>query len=246
MQNRTLYPLIVLIVLGLLLAACQPAGGVGEPAPVVEDGPEETSAPPPAEDTAPEAALPEVVIGEVAPYVYETLFDANGEPVLAFGETTVSEDGLEYSISLRPGVAFHNGKPFNADAVIANFNRWFDPEDPLRGSGSFDAWVAAFGGFKGELGEGGKPKSMYDGIEKVDELTIMIHLNTPDESFLSKLSDSAFVIVSPDALAAGSMDGGTGPYMVDETTDSGYMLEPNENYWDSGAVPSSGMEVTRE
>jgi ABC-type transport system substrate-binding protein len=241
MKNRTLIPLIVLLVLGLLLAACKPAAGGEEPAPVMEEQPEETSAPPPTE-----AAVPDPVTGEMATYVYETLFDAKGAPVLAFGEPAVSEDGLEYSITLRPGVFFQNGMPFNADAVIANFNRWFDPEDALRGSGSFDTWAAAFGGFKGEVGDDGKPKSIYDGIEKVDDLNVLIHLNTPDEAFLTKLSDIAFAIVSPDALAAGSMDGGTGAYVVGETTDSGVMLEPNENYWNPSDIPDSGMEVPSE
>jgi ABC-type transport system substrate-binding protein len=243
MKNRTHTPLIVLIVLGLLLAACQPAaGGEETAAPVMEEQPAETTAPPVSEPAIP----PEPVTGEMATYVYETLFDAKGAPVLAFGEPTVSEDGLEYSITLRPGVVFQNGKPFNADAVIANFNRWFDPEDALRGSGSFDAWAAAFGGFKGEVGEDGKPKSIYDGIEKVDDLNVLIHLNTPDDAFLSKLSDIAFAIISPDALAAGSMDGGTGAYVVGETTDSGVMLEPNDNYWNPSNIPDSGMEVPSE
>ncbi len=245
MKNRTLYPLIALVVLGLLLAACQPAVGGEDAAPATEE-PEGVSAPPPTEAAAPESTVPEVVTGEMAAYVYETLFDADGNPVLANGDPAVSEDGLVYTIALRTDVVFHNGKPLNADAVIANFNRWFNPEDALRGSGSFEAWATAFGGFKGELDDDGKPKSIYDGIEKVDETTVLVHLNTPDQDFLSKLSDVAFVIISPDALAAGSMDGGTGPYMVAEATDSTVKLEPFEGYRDPSAIPASGMEVNRE
>lgn len=241
MKNRTLYPFIVLIVLGLFLAACRPATGGGEePAPAQEEQPQETAEP---QNSEPVPAMPEVISGEAGAYVNETLFDANGEPVLAFGETTVSDDGLEYTINLRQGVVFHDGEPFNADAVIANFNRWFDPEDKLRGSGSFDAWSEAFGGFKGEVSEDGKPLSIYDGIEKVDESTVLIHLNTPDGDFRVQLSDSAFAIISPEALAGGSVDGGTGPYMVSETSETSVMLVPFENYWDPSAIPDSGMEV---
>lgn len=246
MKNRTLYPLIVLVILGLLLAACQPAKGGEGTASVTEGGSEDTSAPPPTEAVMPEAVIvPDMITGEVTPYVYETLFDADGEPVLASG-VIVSEDGLDYIIALRTDVDFHNGNPFNADAVIANFNRWFDPNDPIRGSGSFEAWAKAFGGFKDEVDEDGKPKSIYDGIEKVDESTVLVHLNTPDQDFLRKLSDTAFVIISPDALAAGSNDGGTGPYKVGEATGSTVKLEPFEGYWDSSAIPASGMEVNRE
>jgi len=242
MKNRSLYPLIVLIVLGLLLAACTPATGGGqEPAPAQEEQPQETAAPPTSEA---EGAMPEVISGEAGVYVNETLFNADGEPVLAYGETTVSEDGLDYIINLRQGVFFHDGEPLNADAVIANFNRWYDPEDKYRGSGSFDTWAKTFGGFKGEVGEDGKPVSIYDGIEKVDESTVLIHLNTPDGDLQVQLSDSAFAIISPQALAGVSMDGGTGPYMVGETTETGVMLVPYENYWNPSEIPTSNMEVT--
>ena len=59
----------------------------------------------------------------------------------------------------------------DADAVIANFNRWFDPQDPFRGSGTYEVWAENFGGFKGESTSEGQPKSIVDGIEKVDDLT---------------------------------------------------------------------------
>ncbi|GAB4430102.1 MAG: hypothetical protein Kow002_18620 [Anaerolineales bacterium] len=235
MKKNILIPLTVLIMLGLFLVACQPAVGGEGPAPTKEEQSE--SAPTP-------AAEAKKMSGEIEPYIYETLFNAAGEPVLAFGEVTVSEDGLDYIINLRPGVVFHNGNAFNADAVIANFNRWFDPDDALRGSESYDAWVAAFGGFKGEVDESGKPKSVYDGIEKVDELTVLVHLNTPEPDFITKLSDIAFAIISPDALSASAMDGGTGPYMVGELTESGVVLEPNQNYWNPAAIPTDHLEIT--
>ena len=130
--------------------------------------------------------------------------------------------------------------------MIANFNRWFDPQDTFRGSGTYEAWAENFGGFKGELTDEGLPKSNFDGIEKVDELTVLIHLNTPDLQFLNKLANPAFAIISPDYLAGRteSADGGTGPYSIGESTASGQTLEPNPEYWNPAAIPTSSMEIT--
>lgn len=64
----------------------------------------------------------------------------------------VSEDGLEWTFHLREGVKFHDGTDFNADAVLVNWNRWWDPEDPLHvgHTGDFFYYGYFFGGFKGE------------------------------------------------------------------------------------------------
>ena len=39
----------------------------------------------------------------------------------------ISPDGLEYTFTLRPDVTFHDGTPFNAEAVKANFDTTMDP-----------------------------------------------------------------------------------------------------------------------
>ena len=180
----------------------------------------------------------------VIAYVYEGLFKVQGDsvtPMLA-ESYTVSDDGLDYIIHLRPNVTFQDGSPVNADAVIANFNRWFDPNDPAHGSGQYTTWVSFFGGFKGETVEGGKPKSTFDGIEKVDELTVIIHLNTPDGQFIAKLNNPAFDIVSPAAFGAdyfGTSLGtasGTGPYKISSWSDTGLTLEPFSGYWGTPAT----------
>jgi ABC-type oligopeptide transport system substrate-binding subunit len=43
----------------------------------------------------------------------------------------VSSDGLQYTITLRQGVTFHNGDKFNADDVVFTFNRSKDPEKSI-------------------------------------------------------------------------------------------------------------------
>lgn len=179
----------------------------------------------------------------VVGYLYEGLSRIQDDIVtVALAENvTVSEDGLDYIFTLRSGVAFHDGSTLNADAVVANFNRWFDPNDPNRGSGEFAAWVENFGGFKGELKEDGKPKSHFDGVEKVDDLTVLVHLNTPDPDLLKKLSDPAFSIISSNAFGGG--DGGTGPYKFVSSDGTTLTLEPFAGYWDPAAIPSEGMQI---
>jgi peptide/nickel transport system substrate-binding protein len=180
---------------------------------------------------------------EAAGYVYETLVNGDGEGVLA-ESYTVSEDELDYIFNLRAGVTFHDGSALNADVVIANFSRWFDPEDSNRGSGDFAAWAENFGGFKGETNDDGTPKSIYDGIEKVNDLTVLVHLNKVDADFLSKLSNSAFSIVSADAF--GGADGGSGPYQVGSVSGSTATLEPFPGYWNAEAIPSGSMDAAIE
>lgn len=237
MKNKKMIWLGVLLTGLLLLAAC--GGGTTSP---VDGGDGNQSA------SSSDLTLdPANVAGDnalaVVGYLYEGLTsvqDGTVTPVLAQAYT-ISEDGLDYIFEIRPGVAFHDGSQLNADAVIANFNRWFDPADANRASGAFTAWLENFGGFKAELTEDGKPKSQYDGIEKVDDLTVLIHLNTPDADFLLKLAKPAFSIVSPNAFAGG--DGGTGAYKFSASDGSDFILEPFAGYWDASALASESMTV---
>ena len=138
---------------------------------------------------------------------------------------TVANDGLDYIFELRPGVFFQDGTMLDADAVIVNFDRWFDKESPLRGDGDFSMWKEAFGGFKGEVDAEGNLTSLYDGIEKVNDLTVLIHLNKPDADFFEKIANPAFSILSPTALSADTFIG-TGPYLISEDTESNLDLVP--------------------
>ena len=58
--------------------------------------------------------------------MYETLvwFDENLElkPLLA-KSWTVSDDGLDYTFVLNEGIKFHDGEPFNAESIVANYER---------------------------------------------------------------------------------------------------------------------------
>ncbi len=69
----------------------------------------------------------------------------------------VSDDGLVYTFNLRDDVTFHDGEPFNAEAVKANFDRIVNPD-----LGSRKA-VYMMG--------------PYDRTEVVDEYTVKVHLS---------------------------------------------------------------------
>ncbi|NPV07012.1 MAG: transporter substrate-binding domain-containing protein [Anaerolineae bacterium] len=64
----------------------------------------------------------------------------------------VNEDATQWVFTLRQGVTFSDGTPFNADAVVINFQRQWDPENPLHvgRTGEFYYFATFFGGFKGD------------------------------------------------------------------------------------------------
>ena len=86
------------------------------------------------------------------------------EPLVAFEPGTtnvvpalaerweVSDDLLTWTFHLRKGIKFHDGTDLDADAVVFNFERWWDKDNPYHvgHTGSFVHWTYYFGGFKGE------------------------------------------------------------------------------------------------
>lgn len=156
---------------------------------------------------------------------------------------TISEDKLDYVFILRPEAVFHDGTPITADDVAANFNRWFDPENELHGDATYEAWETYFKGFKGDLDSDGTALSTFDGIEKVDDRTVLIHLNEIVPDFLEYIAHPSFSILDPGALSSAGSDYGTsadsvngsGAYKVAEWSDEMLVLEPFANYWGTPA-----------
>src|SRR5258705_3937918 len=97
-------------------------------------------------------------------------------PQLALSHET-SADGKEMTIKLRPGVKFHDGEPFDAEAAK------FSLERHLNMQGSFR---------KPEL-------ATVDHVEVVDPLTIKLVLKTPFSPLIAQLTDRAGMMVSPKA-----------------------------------------------
>lgn len=141
------------------------------------------------------------------------------EPCLAT-EWKISDDGKEYTFKLRQGVKFHDGTPFNADAVKFNIERQIPPQ------AKDDMPYASF-----TFGPVQK-------VEKVDEYTVKVILKEPYTPFLANLAMSlAAPMASPDAIKKnnGNLNEnpvGTGPFkFVSWKKGEAVTLEKNNEYW---------------
>lgn len=174
-----------------------------------------------------------------AGYVYEglvTMQDGSVSPGIAMS-WEVSDDGLSYEFTLRPNAVFTDGTPVTADVVRTNFYRWFDPTNELHGDSSgYQAWQSDFLGFLGEYDDEGLPLSLFDGAEKVDNLTVLLHLNEPVDNMLEILTKPQFSILQPAVLAGSccaSADTvvGSGPYVIMSWSGDTMTLMPSDTYW---------------
>ena len=129
------------------------------------------------------------------------------EPGLAESWET-SEDGMAWTFNLRDGVTFHDGEPFNAEAVCFNFDRWYNFKGSFQNPSASYYWQTVFGGFA-EPEEGSPESSLYESCEAVDELTVTLNLTEASSSFLGALALTNFTIASPAALQEFGADEGT-------------------------------------
>lgn len=190
-----------------------------------------------------------------APYTSGTTFDASGhaiynrlaeftpgttevEPALA-ESWEVSEDGLEYTFHLRPGVKFHSNANFTpsrdltADDVIFSFERQGKADHP------FHAYMS---GLSYEYYSSMEMDSLIKSIEKVDDLTVKFTLNRPEAPFLANIAMPFVSILSKEYAdhlqAAGTTEDlnnapiGTGPFsFVAYQKDAVIRYQKNADYW---------------
>ncbi|WP_298180648.1 ABC transporter substrate-binding protein [Saccharomonospora sp.] len=106
-----------------------------------------------------------------------------------------NEDGTVWTFELQKDVQFHDGTPFDAEAVCANFERMYNQT----GAGASPAlsyyWVENFGGFADE-----DKTSLYDGCEVKDEHTVDVKLTRYTADFPTMLSQDSFAMQSPTAM----------------------------------------------
>ncbi|MBN1886859.1 MAG: ABC transporter substrate-binding protein [Thermoflexales bacterium] len=152
--------------------------------------------------------------------VYDTLVyqdPASGRFVPGLAETwSVSDEGKTYTFKLRRGLKFHDGEPFNAQAVKTTFDRITNPDTKSQ--------KAAF-----MLGA-------YQRSEVIDEYTVAIHLKEPFAPLLDSLSQVYTGIASPKALAQWGAEYqmhqvGTGPFKFVEYVPKDHLtLARNPDY----------------
>lgn len=144
----------------------------------------------------------------------------------------ISDDGLEYVFHLEEGVLFHDGTPFNAEAVKFNIERQLPPKATA------------------DMPYGEFVYGSVANVEAIDELTVKVTLKEPSTPFLNNLAMSMSApMVSPTALEANNNNVnedpvGTGPFVF-ETWHKGQdiLLKANENYW--GEAPKASTIVFR-
>jgi peptide/nickel transport system substrate-binding protein len=130
-----------------------------------------------------------------------------------------SDDGLTLTMTLREGVVFHDGTPFNAEAVAANIDRSQNLPESRR---------------KSEL-------SSIVGVEVVDDNTIRFTLSAPDATLLAQLSDRSGMMISPTAAEAAGLDFAlspvcSGPYsFVERIQQDRIVLERFADHWNADA-----------
>jgi len=245
----------LLVIASMLLAACAPA-----PTPTVAPTkpPEPTKPPAP---TATPAAVTFIMCepgdavrldpadyddGQTAAraeQIFETLYEFDGattnvKPALA-ESYTVTPDGKEWTFKLRKGVKFHDGTPFNADAVVWNFQRQWDPKHPFHAKEyatlEWEYWHYVIGwGFKDEKG------AIMKDIVKVDDYTVKFVLSEPSGPFLLNIAIFSNGIASPASFEKYKTEAfknpvGTGPFKFQEwVKDDRIVLVKNPDYWEKG------------
>ncbi|WNS78347.1 ABC transporter substrate-binding protein [Domibacillus sp. DTU_2020_1001157_1_SI_ALB_TIR_016] len=128
----------------------------------------------------------------------------------------ISEDKKSYTFKLREDVTFHDGTPFNAEAVKFNFDRIKDPN--TKASNSLN-----------EIGP-------YESTEVLDEFTVKINFSAPFSPFLSNAAKSDLGFVSPAAVEKygdkfPQNPVGTGPFKLEKFTPGTQVeLVKNEDY----------------
>lgn len=154
--------------------------------------------------------------------MYETLVDQTKEmeivPMLAESWTT-SDDGLVWTFKLRQDVKFHDGTPFDAEAVKFNVELWTTnaPQGAINTT------------------------SDITDVKVLDSHTVQLTINAPNNQLLITLANRGRAILSPTAVKEkgedfGRQPSGTGPFKFSNwVTDSTITLVKNENYWQKDA-----------
>lgn len=142
-------------------------------------------------------------------------------------EWTYSDDTLTWAFTLREGVTFHDGTPFNADAVVFNFERWMYTDNPYHfEEQTFEYYETMWG-------------ENIASVTAVDEYTVEFVFVEPT-TVLPNLAMPMFAFASPTAIETYGVDYGTpdvgyvctGPYeFVEWITSDHTTMELYPDYW---------------
>jgi ABC-type transport system substrate-binding protein len=148
-------------------------------------------------------------------------------PALAESFEQAADDKKTWIFHLRPGVKFHDGTDFNADAVIWNLDRYFKNDSPqyeLAASAMTRARVPVMAGYR-----------------KIDDLTVAISTKQPASYFpymavyILMTSPASFEKAGRDWARVAILPGaGTGPFRIVKVVPREVAeLARWDGYWDS-------------
>ena len=215
----------LLMLSGLALAACG-TGGSGQQSTTsgTKHGDTLTVAIGIDPDTLDPAAQTTTTAAQIVDMMAETLvtMDSNGklQPLLATTWQQAS-DGMSWTFTLRSGVKFTDGTPFNAAAVKFNFDRLLSPT-------TFKSQPGVLGG-----------KTGIDHVVAVDDTHVQFFLKSQFSPFAAALTQTNSAIISPASVNVApnkpeviTQPVGTGPYVFKDRVASDHItMTANKNYW---------------
>lgn len=150
-----------------------------------------------------------------------TFLDVSGTPQMELAESIESPDARTWTVKLRGGVTFHDGKELTADDVVFSMKRHLDPA-----VGSKVAAIAA----------------QMTGFKAVDKSTVEITLANPNADLPTILAMHHFMIVA-DGTTDFSKGNGTGAFKL-ESFEPGVrsVVSKNANYWKSSGPHVDSFE----
>jgi peptide/nickel transport system substrate-binding protein len=139
------------------------------------------------------------------------------EPGLA-QSWTLSPDGLQVVMKLRPGVAFHDGTALDARAARDSIERQFRRAHPLYGNDPKNS--------KEEI-----LSNLIESIESQDGLTLALRLKYPGLHYLSQVEVASPTAVAKLGTGFGRSPVYTGPFRFESWSKSRIVLAANDKYW---------------
>ncbi|OIU68608.1 staphylopine-dependent metal ABC transporter substrate-binding lipoprotein [Rossellomorea aquimaris] len=170
-------------------------------------------------------------INDMNPHLYAGSMPAQGKVFESLVENTedgikpllaksweISGGGKVYTFHLREGVTFHDGEPFNAEAVKKNI-------EAVQRNKEKHSWI--------------KLSAKIENVHAIDEYKVKMVLSEPYDPALVELSMTRpYVFISPNDFKDGETKNGvkgyngTGPYILTDQKIKEYaVFEANKDYW---------------
>ncbi|WP_374929030.1 ABC transporter substrate-binding protein [Kytococcus sedentarius] len=106
-----------------------------------------------------------------------------------------NDDGTEWTFTLKEGVKFHDGTPFNAEAVCKNFERMYNQTGAGASPSVSAYWQDTMGGFAD-----GEVESLYEDCEAPEDNKAVVTIANSTSKFPTMLTLSALAMQSPTAM----------------------------------------------